>query len=245
MEVLTGKYRKRSEAGQIEVNTCNLKLNKRMGLWYRPDTCDLKMLKDGSGDYPTINCKDRIVFDCGSNVGGFLLKACEEEAKEVYAFEPEDFNFDILKVNAEILKSRYETKIHLIQKAIVPDDAETLQFNVTGSRNSACAGSLMRINGSVPITVECINFWKKLDEVKPDLIKMDIEGAEYMFIDRDFPEYVKEVVMELHGFKKEQNVLMHQYIERIKNDPNFEIVSLKFVSVFFKESLALLHYKRK
>lgn len=231
--------------GNVVVKEIPLSISKKHQLYYRKDTSDLNMLKESWKDYINVDCKDQVVMDCGSNIGGFISKACIDGALSVHAYEPENFNFDVLSKNVSILKEKFNTQIEIINSALVGSYASNITFNISGAKTSACSGSVIKTRRSIPLTVKAINFWGELDRIRPSIVKIDIEGGEYDILTQDFPDYVKEVALELHGWRVESRAQMMDYIETIKSNPLYEIINLEFINVFNKPSLALLHFKRK
>lgn len=231
--------------GNVVVKEIPLSISKKHQLYYRKDTSDLNMLKESWKDYINVDCKDQVVMDCGSNIGGFISKACIDGALSVHAYEPENFNFDVLSKNVSILKEKFNTQIEIINSALVGSYASNITFNISGAKTSACSGSIIKTRRSIPLTVKAINFWGELDRIRPSIVKIDIEGGEYDILTQDFPDYVKEVALELHGWRVESRAQMMDYIETIKSNPLYEIINLEFINVFNKPSLALLHFKRK
>lgn len=245
MNNLIGNYYANDEEGSVIIKECELSFNKKYQLYVRKETSDLAMLKESWSDYINVNCKNQVVMDCGSNIGGFINKACNDGALSVHAYEPENFNFDVLSKNVSILKEKFNTQIEIINSALVGSYASNITFNISGAKTSACSGSVIKTRRSIPLTVKATNFWNELERIKPSIVKMDIEGGEYDVLTQDFPEYVKEVALELHGWRNETFRLMMDYIDSIKNNESYEIVNLEFINVFKKPKLALLHFKRK
>lgn len=245
MNTLYGSNYTKDSDGKIVVTTQPLLVSKKYGMLYRKDTCDLRMLNEGTSDYTTIDCKDKIVMDCGANIGGFVRAACISGAKEVHCYEPEPFNLNVLNENVGLLNKEYNTKISVNGAALVANDDDIVTFNINGSNNSACSGSLLKIAASIPLTVKAVNFFNELDRIRPQIIKMDIEGGEYDLIHQEFPQYVEEVAIELHGWRKETHKKMMSYIESIQTNPKYDIVSLKYIKVFGNDSLAIMHFKRR
>lgn len=237
-------YTKDSEGSTIVAST-PLELHRKHKIYHRPGTSDSKMISESFKDYETVNCKDHVVMDCGSNIGGFILKSCMDGAKSVTSYEPEPFNFEVLQHNRDIISARYpNTKIELINSALCAGDETELTFNLNAGGNSACSGSIIKTNKSFPVTVKACNFWEQLDKLRPTLIKMDIEGAEYSLLDTYFPDYVEEVAIELHGFKKANAILMFSYAVWVENNPKYKVISKKVINVFGGPAIILLHFAR-
>ena len=61
----------------------------------------------------------------------------------------------------------------------------------------------MPVKGRQKLTVDAANFWKKVKEHKPQVLKVDVEGGEYDFMfQEDMPDYVEQIAIELHLGKK-------------------------------------------
>ena len=54
------------------------------------------------------------------------------------------------------------------------------------------------VNGRESIEVETVSFSDLINEIKPNKIKIDVEGAEYDFLPFEFPSFVERLVMEIH-----------------------------------------------
>lgn len=234
---LKGKYYSNKDIDNpiIEVE---LKRNKKYDAWIRPGTSDSKMLKESYKDYSTINCKDKIVLDLGANIGGFTNRAISEGAQFVTAFEPDEFNFNLLTINS----ARHN--VELVRAAVIDIEAEFVTFNMSGSGNSACSGTVNKHSRTlVNNTVPARSFESVLNEVKPDLIKMDVEGAEFDLLDScEIPECVKDIAIEFHCFKKENKEKLHRYLAMFDE---WELISKETQIVFNKPSIILVHYSRK
>lgn len=231
-----------TKGGLVEVE---LELDKKFGGYIRPGSSDQDMLKDClKKDYSSVECKDHIVLDLGSNIGGFILKAAREKAKEIVCYEPEPYNFVVLRENA-LLASEGSNLIPELHQAAVAKEAGTFDLVINPGKNSACSASLTtRVQSnkiSVPVQVEA--FSDVLAKVKPTMIKMDIEGAEYGILDLlDDADTVKELAIELHGFSLDNRALMHQYFNKFKD--TWTLVSFKEHIVFKQLSLITAHFTK-
>lgn len=130
-------------------------------------------------EFPSSIADGSIAFDIGANHGSHT-KEMSKKFRQVYAFEPEDANFDILMKNM----TEYENVV-LVQEAISNITGHTL---LTPSSNPGghSISPLVRKerkwghDASKSYEVPCVtidDFCEHIDE-KPALIKMDIEGAE-------------------------------------------------------------------
>lgn len=162
--------------------------------WVRRDTFDQDSIKECHDHYARLQCAGKRVLDLGANVGGFSRMALDQGAALVTSVEPCPFNFEILKLNAP-------GATHIWAGA-VPDDASEIEFTYAVSkRNSVSSSTQKRRNSSdVSIQVPARNILRLLDEVRPEVLKCDIEGGEYELLDvmGSIPDYVEQAAFEFH-----------------------------------------------
>jgi len=226
----------------LNVQEVELQFSKKFNLFYRPNTSDFDMIKEGTGDYPTLTFENKVVMDCGANIGSFTARAVQGGAREVIAYEPEEFNFSVLLKNLDQVDSNKIVLAH--QVALIATNEPGISFYMGKSKKSACSGSTNPSTRKLKIDVVAFNFYTELDKIKPNLVKMDIEGGEYgILMDYTFPDYVKEIAVELHGFRKEQNEMMWVLAEQLKKQ--FPVIHFeKVCEVFQKPCLILGHFSR-
>lgn len=130
-----------------------------------------------------------VIYDVGANIGlaTFYFKHLRPDAT-IYAFEPSSETFRYLAVNTEHLD-----KVNLYKVAIAATAGEVELF--AGGSGKA---SIVRGKGiSETVRTEPLTF----PEI--DLLKMDIEGAEYSVIPdlhkRGILKNAKRVAIEIHG----------------------------------------------
>lgn len=114
-----------------------------------------------------MNSSDEIYVDCGAFNGDTIVKYSaftNGEYKKIYAFEPDKFNLEILKKNAEGFDN-----IELINMGTWREET-TLNFDSDGS--GSCVSEL----GNSVIQVTTIDSIVKDEKVT--FIKMDVEGCE-------------------------------------------------------------------
>jgi len=166
------------------------------GMFIRPDTYDHSIIREINRSYGWMAVKDRVVLDVGANIGAFTHWALANGAKEVWAFEPDKENFELLTKN---VGSDARAKLH--NSALVSSDAKSIDFFLTDGTNHGNY-SMYSIRGREKVTVGASNFSKVLGSVLPEAIKMDCEGAEYDLLLNGgtftLPDSVREFSMELH-----------------------------------------------
>jgi FkbM family methyltransferase len=121
--------------------------------------------------------ENNIVIDLGANIGYYtlLLSKIVGENGKVFAFEPEDKNFEILKRNVELNRLK---NVVLIKKAVIDKVGEDNLY-----LDPKYIGSHVMYNefiGKKPVKVETTTldeFFKDF-KGKINFIKMDIDGSE-------------------------------------------------------------------
>ena len=144
--------------------------------------------------------KDDVIMDIGANIGCFAVYAGEKGYKQLYCYEPEPSNFDLLKENTKHLK-----KCKLINKAILSSysNDDKIDFYIPKNKVNMGSCSSYVTRGRDKISVGTINFKDELDKIKPNIIKMDCEGAEYDLLQTPLPDCVKKITIEIHLNKKD------------------------------------------
>jgi FkbM family methyltransferase len=142
-----------------------------------------------------------IVFDCGANVGTSCLyfKSLFPNAK-IKAFEADPMMANILKSN---LSKNSINDVEVINKAVWIDN-EGIEFGSEG----ADGGSINSVDNKIKIeSIRLKDFLEK--EAKVDLLKIDIEGAEYLVL-KDCSESlnnVQNLFVEYHSWNNENQKL--------------------------------------
>ena len=166
---------------------------------YRPNTSDEAIIDAvivKKQEYAFPNFKPNLIFDIGGNIGvvAVVLANIYPDAK-IYSFEPVKENFDILKRNTEYYKN-----ISAIQCGLGNKTEHRMIFKSSDPSNLGGFSTFIKDGGEnseialVKMETICNEFGT------PDLIKIDVEGAEYEILG-DIPdiENVKWIAGELHG----------------------------------------------
>ncbi|MFV8224377.1 FkbM family methyltransferase [Christiangramia aquimixticola] len=118
-------------------------------------------------------CKGKkVLWDLGAHAGYYtlLFKTVNEKSK-VYSFEPVDGNYANLQKHIEINKLE---KVDVIKKAVF-DKEGVLKF----AKGNSVGGKISE-NGDMTVpVVKLSNLLLRGTIEYPDVIKMDVEGAEY------------------------------------------------------------------
>jgi len=159
-----------------------------------------------------------IVFDVGSHIGVFTLKASKlvGDAGCVYAFEPEPVNFTILRQNISLNNAQ---NVRISNKAI-SSSIGALRLNTDPSntgRNSVrfLSHSEKEKDSSIPVSSTTLDeIIQKYKLHKVDFLKLDVEGHELEVLRGadHFLDICENVAMETH--------------ERVGGPSNAEIIEV-------------------
>lgn len=124
-----------------------------------------------------------VVVDVGAHIGYYTLifAKCVGNGGIVFAFEPEPNNFSLLSKNIEI--NGYKN-VNLEQLAISDFDGTCVlyTFNTSSGANRIYKPLEKNYKNSKPIQIKAISlddYFTNRPENKIDLIKIDVEGAEF------------------------------------------------------------------
>lgn len=150
-----------------------------------------------------------VVVDIGAHVGTFTLIAAKRGAGLVVACEPDPENHARLTNNVAINKVRDKVVILPLAVSLNSFDLLSLQRTAGGGGNSGQSSLVYSFVGSETHKVFTIGFadlltWIKSTKTKIDLLKLDIEGAEWPLLSQSETElnylfnHVGYVDIELH-----------------------------------------------
>jgi FkbM family methyltransferase len=114
-------------------------------------------------------------FDIGAHVGYFTLQGarCVGRRGKVYAFEPEDKNFELLEKNA---KANGYTNVIASKAAVSNKNGYATMFL---SKDSALHSLKFGSGDKVEVRTSTLDSFCKKNKIKKiDLIKLDVEGGE-------------------------------------------------------------------
>ena len=144
--------------------------------------------------------RDDVVFDVGSHIGVFTLKASRfvGTGGVVYAFEPCPGNFALLKQNISLNNA---SNVKILNKAISSQKG-MLQFYIDHT-NPAASSFQYAGAGVRPIALPCITLDHVLQErdiQQVNLLKLDVEGHEIEVLRgaRHFLGICEQIAMETH-----------------------------------------------
>ncbi|MCB9362872.1 FkbM family methyltransferase [Candidatus Woesearchaeota archaeon] len=147
--------------------------------------------------------KDATVIDIGGQIGIFSTFVARKAAK-VYTFEPTPENFEMIKKNIKL--NKLENTILPFNLA-VGDKVGTLKIylsqNNTGGHSIYGDGDYVEVK-----TIPLKDVFEQNNIKTCDLLKMDIEGAEYMVLYNLPDKYykrIKRIRMEVHNMDDKKN----------------------------------------
>ena len=164
------------------------------GIQCRRETYDSYVVNEIQRSYGMLDVKDKVVFDIGANIGAFTVWADKHGAKFTCAFEPEPYNFEMLMLN--ILKLESNQALHNV--ALTTGDDKDAELWLAPSGKNPGNSSLTQRRGRSFIKIKTMNFYSVLEEYKPEVIKMDVEGAEFDLLEYGLPDYIKQIAMEIN-----------------------------------------------
>ena len=176
--------------------------------------------------------KDGVFYDIGAHIGFYTCAWLHLGGSYTVAFEPTPYNQDIFLRTME--KNKYPEKTRLLPYALGDFDGQSnLLVNQSSSGSSSMAyveniggirdqvNSLQyRFSKKMPIAVKCLDNIIDDDKIPPpDVIKLDVEGAEYHVLRgaRKILEKFRPVIFcEIHNI--DAALMIGQYLSHLRYD---------------------------
>jgi FkbM family methyltransferase len=181
-----------------------------------------------------------VVFDVGAYFGFFSYHAVQKGAKEVYAFEPNPYVFEILKKHAEM----WNDKIKPYQLALSDKNGEADLFisnelGVDSTMLENRENSILKFhqyNKKVKVkTMTLDSFVKEYNVERVDFIKIDAEGSE-----REILKGAKETIkrfkpkMAIAAYHlPDDKKVIPELVLSIRDDYKFKLVNKGDEDLFF------------
>ena len=146
-------------------------------------------------EYNSNFVNEDIIYDLGANFGVYTMWAHYFKVKQIYAFEPTPSTAACLR---ETFK--WDNNIQVIEKAI-SNKPEIKRFY---THEHSISNSLNYDSSPYFLDVECINLEQYIKEnnlLPPTIVKCDIEGSEYEFIESlsdNFFQFIRTFIVEFH-----------------------------------------------
>lgn len=120
-----------------------------------------------------------VFYDIGSSVGAWSIPAALKDSKgKVISFEPDPENLDRLRKNYELNSI---TNFEIMPIAVGDEPGEMELFTAGAYAASPSLRPVNKISSSIQVRIEVIdNLLHRREIPAPDVVKIDIEGAEMM-----------------------------------------------------------------
>lgn len=162
--------------------------------------------------------EDDLLLDVGAYIGSVSVEAARDHGCEVIAYECFPEHFEVLLENAQDLP------ITCRQVAVMGEEG-TVTLHL--APKSGMAHSVVPKKRSAGLLeVPAVAFTDELERYRPTALKIDIEGAEYTFLEtlRDLPEHVKKIALEFHLIKQDEYLKLAEETIEILRDQGWEFV---------------------
>ena len=220
------------------------KVNKRTGkeFAYRPESSDLLMFKEGDYDRLDLQSGDRFM-DIGANFGTNVIKY-GHLVESMVCYEPIPDTVEMLRMNVDLSGLR---NIEVFPVAVSSKKGQIEVWMNPKAKYRHSAASIIPGRGrDVSWVVQTVSFADELARVKPTVIKMDIEGAEFEVMDSitnaDL-KGVRSMAIEVH---LNRYTRPDQWIEELKARlEDFECEQVDQPLLFGKRICTILYFIRK
>jgi len=168
---------------------------------------DSYILRDEFSDCYKIPKDIKTAMDIGAHIGGTTLRMAKMGA-EVYAYEPDNENYDLLIKNIEL--NGLQGKVHAFNYGIGEERERTLYIVKENTGCSSFSDNIERVRErEIKQKSKTIPFEKELAKIPYcDFLKFDCEGGEYEFI----PQLTQERANKIGAFSGELHFEEHDLI---------------------------------
>lgn len=189
---------------------------------------DKDMISESIRNYikEEVDYSDKVCLDLGTNIGTFTKIALDGGAYRVYGVECDFRNYNIANSNfSESIRAK------IIHAAVSALDQDTLKIYKSNAKSNHSSTSIIKRRGTFTEYDEVKNYHitELLDEIKPDIVKIDIEGAEYDIIEHVLAYRPKVLFIELHGNHDQSKSALQRLTESYKNNRVEEIIMFQKV----------------
>jgi FkbM family methyltransferase len=143
------------------------------------------------------------VIDIGAHIGYYtlLLAKCVGPSGRVFSFEPHPGNFDLLRENVQLNKL---VQVQVLNQAVFSRAGE-ITISIPDEQPNSGNGSVCLDTGVQQFRVSAVSLDAFCKEfmVRPDILKMDVEGAEYEVLKGAqgvLAQFRPKLLIELHHF---------------------------------------------
>ena len=206
----------------------------------RIDDSDIRVFKQifVDNEYDSLNLPDNAkkIIDLGANIGLSALFFIKKfPSARIVAVEPDAVNFSIMEKNLE----KFSKSVSLLQAAILPtygevslveEDDNHVSLGAWGYRTEAS-----KDNSALSVKALTIpTIMKQYDMDFVDILKVDIEGAEYELFEKNYEDWIDKVglvIIETHDrFKPNSEAMVRKALKG-----RFDELPMKGENLFFKK----------
>lgn len=176
---------------ETEIRECTL----RADIWCRAGTYDEFVVREIIPTYGWMPVACRRVMDIGGNIGAFAAWAASAGAEHVVTVEPELSNYRTLLEN-----TRQHERIEALRAMVGSETmlgAGEIWLSPTG-KNPGNTSSVHMRGRTGQTGIDILGFMDIMEEYEPEVLKIDVEGAEYDFLTSPLPDHVRYLTMEIH-----------------------------------------------
>lgn len=146
---------------------------------------------------PEVDYTDKVCLDLGANVGGFSKIAMDFGASKVIAVECDNRNYNMLADSFEDSEN-----VELIHGAVSGLEEDTIKIYKNNSQKNHCSTSIIKKKNNQfkeYDEVQNVRFNDLVEKYSPDIVKIDIEGAEYGILEDVLAYYPDVLFIEMHA----------------------------------------------
>lgn len=124
--------------------------------------------------------KNPVIIDCGANIGmATLFFKKLYPGSRIIAFEPNPFAFRLLEKNISINRIK---NVVLYNEALSTTEG-TVSFFMNDDKGTLIGSLIRERGGNITFDVKARKLSDVIAEINPDLVKIDVEGAEHEIIE--------------------------------------------------------------
>lgn len=206
----------------------------------RIDDSDIRVFKQifVDNEYDSLNLPEtaKTIIDLGANIGLSALFFIKKfPTSRIVAVEPDAVNFSIMEKNLE----KFSKSVSFLQAAIWPTDGEVSLVEEDDDHNSLGAWGYRTeaSNGNSGLSVKAVTIptiMKQYGMDFVDILKVDIEGAEYELFEKNYEDWIDKVgliIIETHDrFKPNSEAMVRKAL-----NGRFDELPMKGENLFFKK----------
>lgn len=206
----------------------------------RIDDSDIRVFKQifVDNEYDSLNLPEtaKTIIDLGANIGLSALFFIKKfPTSRIVAVEPDAVNFSIMEKNLE----KFSKSVSFLQAAIWPTDGEVSLVEEDDDHASLGAWGYRTeaSNGNSGLSVKAVTIptiMKQYDMDFVDILKVDIEGAEYELFEKNYEDWIDKVgliIIETHDrFKPNSEAMVRKALSG-----RFDELPMKGENLFFKK----------